>query len=166
MSKADRWSEWVLWNTTTHQSATARIGHFLDFKYGMTAMMEPPFDETVGAFGLKTLIEEGRTEGHHGWVVFSPSRWIKDEAMLRAKPKPKTMIWEDSEDRERLQHKQALGLPLSGKITEADIEAAFRARAKSAHPDTGGDAADFRKLTEAKEFLLKQSRPFRPGFEA
>jgi curved DNA-binding protein len=40
--------------------------------------------------------------------------------------------------------------------TRADVKHAFRKQARKHHPDTGGDAAKFRELVEAKERVLAE----------
>ena len=46
-----------------------------------------------------------------------------------------------------------LGVPIGA--SEADIVAAWRERAKRCHPDNGGDADEFQRITAAKNALLK-----------
>jgi hypothetical protein len=46
-----------------------------------------------------------------------------------------------------------LGLPPI--FTHADVEAAFRSKARTAHPDTGGTTAEFLTLTESRARLLQ-----------
>jgi hypothetical protein len=57
-----------------------------------------------------------------------------------------------------------LGVP--DDYTKADVLAAFRGKAKLAHPDAGGTAEMFRKLTEARDRLLAavgtKARPPKP----
>lgn len=50
------------------------------------------------------------------------------------------------------EHLTVLGLEL--EHTRADILKAFRKKSKTQHPDRGGDAADFRRLVEAKDRAL------------
>ena len=47
-------------------------------------------------------------------------------------------------------------LGLTSTATRADVQHAFRQRARQHHPDAGGDAAKFRELVEAKEHLLER----------
>lgn len=39
-------------------------------------------------------------------------------------------------------------------LTPRDIHRAWRRKAAKCHPDSGGDAAEFRRITEARDFLL------------
>ena len=48
--------------------------------------------------------------------------------------------------------RQLLGL--SPAYTPAEVEAAYRARVRVAHPDRGGSAEQFRALTESRRILL------------
>lgn len=55
-----------------------------------------------------------------------------------------------------LTHYQVLGLARTA--TERDIKIAYRKAARIAHPDTGGDPARFRQITEAYEVLGNPAR--------
>ena len=53
--------------------------------------------------------------------------------------------------------KRTLGLDAPGRIvTKQDIEAAYRERAKTAHPDRGGTGAAMAELTAAKALALAE----------
>ncbi len=65
--------------------------------------------------------------------------------------------------------RRTLGVPPTAGIQ--DIERAFRAAARSSHPDQGGDPAAFQRLVEARETLRRpppapltvvHRRPWRP----
>ncbi len=45
-------------------------------------------------------------------------------------------------------------LEVAPDADEAVVKAAFRQKAKSAHPDQGGDSAEWQRLTDAKEAML------------
>lgn len=47
-------------------------------------------------------------------------------------------------------------LGVSVSATEAEIKAAFRARARTAHPDKGGSAEEFNELRTAYQKLMAQ----------
>jgi hypothetical protein len=55
------------------------------------------------------------------------------------------------------QARQLLGLPPS--YSAADVEAAYRARVRFAHPDTGGSTETFQALTESRRVLLRSPAP-------
>ncbi len=55
-------------------------------------------------------------------------------------------------------HRFALNLPQHGPVTAEQIEDAFRRAVKHAHPDTGGSAEAFRRVTAARDALLDQLR--------
>ncbi len=52
----------------------------------------------------------------------------------------------------RREARELLGLP--PVYSAADVEAAYRARARHAHPDHGGTAEAFRAITESRRILL------------
>ena len=58
------------------------------------------------------------------------------------------------DDRE---HRETLDLPTEGTLEAVEINAAFRRRAKSAHPDAGGSDEHYRRIAEARDALLKQA---------
>lgn len=47
-----------------------------------------------------------------------------------------------------------LGLPAT--YTPSDVEGAFRDKARTAHPDRGGDPDDFKALVEGRRTLLSR----------
>lgn len=47
-----------------------------------------------------------------------------------------------------------LGLKEGSIVTKADVKAAYRAAAKSAHPDAGGNDEEMKKLNAAYELVL------------
>ncbi len=53
--------------------------------------------------------------------------------------------------------RQQLGLPPG--YTAGDVQAAYRARIRVAHPDRGGSAEEFRALTESRRILLAAPAP-------
>lgn len=58
--------------------------------------------------------------------------------------------------------RSTLGVAPDASITQ--IKAAYRALAKHTHPDRGGDAATFDRLTRAYEFLVADAaKPARPA---
>ena len=55
-------------------------------------------------------------------------------------------------------HREALGLPLDRRLSEAEIHRAYKLLAKRAHPDAGGNAEAFLQLSAAHEALMKARR--------
>jgi hypothetical protein len=53
-------------------------------------------------------------------------------------------------------HRQLLGLPLGRRLARAEIHAAYKHAAKTAHPDAGGNAQEFLALSAAQEALMKE----------
>jgi hypothetical protein len=53
-------------------------------------------------------------------------------------------------------HRQLLGLPLGRRLAAAEIHQAYKRAAKSAHPDSGGNAREFQQLSAARDALMKQ----------
>lgn len=52
-------------------------------------------------------------------------------------------------------YRQQLDLPASGTLKPQQIKSAYRKLAQKAHPDTGGNAEEFVRLTEARDALLE-----------
>jgi DnaJ-like protein len=56
--------------------------------------------------------------------------------------------------------RELLGLPLGGRLSEREIHRAYKLHAKRAHPDAGGSAEAFLKISAAHEALMKErARP-------
>ena len=51
-----------------------------------------------------------------------------------------------------------LGLPLERRLSEAEIHRAYKLLAKRAHPDAGGNAEAFLKISAAHDALMKEWR--------
>lgn len=54
--------------------------------------------------------------------------------------------------------RKLLGLPLDGPLSESQIHRAYKLLAKRVHPDAGGRAEDFLRISAAHEALLRQRR--------
>ena len=52
--------------------------------------------------------------------------------------------------------RELLGLPLDRRLSEGEIHRAYKLLAKRAHPDAGGDAEDFLKISAAHDVLMKE----------
>jgi hypothetical protein len=53
-------------------------------------------------------------------------------------------------------YRQMLGLPLGCPLAPTEIHRAYKRAAKTAHPDTGGNARAFLELSAARDALMKQ----------
>ena len=104
-------------------------------------------------------------------MVFACDKWDRVKDNVRAIQKTIEAIrgverWGASEMMERaFQAFEALPAPKSGhwadvlgvsrSATRDDVEAAYRKKAKTAHPDTGGSVEAMQKLSEAREAALR-----------
>lgn len=68
-------------------------------------------------------------------------RWDDFARMMRGKPSG-------------LDDRQTLNLPADAVLTRKGINDAYKALAKQHHPDAGGEAARFQRITEARDRLL------------
>lgn len=148
--------EWVVWNGTMGVLDMATIGRIEDGESGRQAFLAPPYG-VVGPFSLDELEEKGRISFGE-CLVMSRFRWQEDQVELRLEAQRKRraymvragLIEDDTE------HRETLDLPLDVQLTPSEINAAFRRRAKSAHPDAGGSDADYRRIAEARDALLER----------
>jgi hypothetical protein len=53
-------------------------------------------------------------------------------------------------------YRKMLGLPLGCPLAPTEIHRAYKRAAKTAHPDTGGNAQAFLELSAARDALMKQ----------
>lgn len=54
--------------------------------------------------------------------------------------------------------RELLGLPLDRRLSESEIHRAYKLLAKQAHPDAGGSAQAFLRISAAHEALLRERR--------
>jgi hypothetical protein len=54
--------------------------------------------------------------------------------------------------------RELLGLPFDRRLSESEIHRAYKLLAKRAHPDAGGNAEAFLKISAAHEALIKERR--------
>ncbi len=54
--------------------------------------------------------------------------------------------------------RELLGLPLDRRLSEREIHRAYKLSAKRAHPDVGGNAESFLKISAAHDVLMKERR--------
>jgi hypothetical protein len=123
-----------------------------------------PFDKEIQWYWLKDA-------GHHQAVYALPDGAQANlQGYLAAKLERKEAAYKQAQARryasfdasldamlERLRpasRADAALLGLSGDFTREDAERAFRAKAKLAHPDHGGDAIAFQQLVAARDRIL------------
>lgn len=85
------------------------------------------------------ILEARRTEVRHGGLIIAQTAFKGFLAL----PAPSARDWPE-----------VLGVPRTA--APADIEAAYRAKAKTAHPDTGGTKEAMAALNAAREAALKE----------
>ena len=86
-------------------------------------------------------------------------RWKEDQVELRLegrKQRPAFQKRFDFDVDDNQEHRKTLELPTEGELEPAEIKAAFRRMAKTAHPDAGGSGEDYRRIAEARDALLAQ----------
>jgi hypothetical protein len=92
-------------------------------------------------------LPEGAQANVDGYWAFKQERQeIVREAQSRAREFGTRYYWRTGAD-------VAL-LGLSGSFTREDVARAFKAKAKTAHPDAGGDAEAFQRLVNARDQAL------------
>ncbi|ANQ85836.1 J domain-containing protein [Azoarcus olearius] len=164
--------EWVIWNGEHGLVTTATLGHVEAGPDGRRAWLEEPFD-MVGPFDLDELEARGRI-AFAACIVMSRQRWQDDQVELRReslhlrRAAQQRMNEEFARFAGRRQgrqeaprqpaderpHREALGLPASGRLERRQVNAAFRRLAQKAHPDVGGSHEQFVRITKAREVLL------------
>ncbi len=150
----DNNEQWVIWNGSLGVIDMVTLGRIDDADGVRRASLAPPYD-IVGPFSLDELETQGRiTFG--ACLVMSRYRWQEDQVELRREAQEKrrvTFFQASFDDRE---HRETLDLPLEGVLESAEINAAFRRLAKTAHPDAGGTSEEYRRITEARDALLDE----------
>lgn len=149
--------EWVVWNGSLGLVILATLGSVEDGADGRRAWLAPPWN-VVGPFDLDALEAEGRI-AFGECLVMSRARWRKDQVELRREGREKRRAFQmrfGARDDDRA-HREALELPLRAALDASKINAAFRRRAKTAHPDAGGSNQDYRRIAEARDALLAQA---------
>lgn len=145
--------QWVIWNGSLGVVDMVRIGMVERGDNGRLACLAPPYD-VVGPFSLDELERTGRI-GFGACLVMSRRRWQDDQVDLRRagrKQRRALLIVPDTDDDST--HRDILDLPSAGALTRSEIKAAFRMLAKTAHPDAGGTASAYRRISEARDALL------------
>lgn len=115
----------------------------------------PAFTPHGGWAAFYTTLPKGHPACHVVW-----ERWKKQDpdgqqAWIAATMPPfwEFLDWKLDVREDASSHEAVLGL--SGNYGTADIQRAWRLKAKTAHPDVGGSAEEFRRITEARDVLLR-----------
>jgi hypothetical protein len=150
--------EWVVWNGSLGILDMAALGDVQQGESGRKAYLAPPYD-IVGPFSLDELETLGRI-AFGECLVMSRRRWLDDQLGLRlqAREKRRRLFFQQMV-RPDLDHREILDLPLAGPLNQSDINAAFRRKAKMAHPDAGGDGERYRRIVDARDALLEAIKP-------
>jgi hypothetical protein len=149
--------EWVVWNGSLGVLDAVAMGRVEQDASGRIAWLAPPYD-MVGPFSLDELETRGRV-AFGACHVMSRRQWKQDRDKLRFEARER--LWSlalhaNAPDGDSA-HRARLELPPWGALTAAQINAAFRRLAKTAHPDTGGQNDDYIRLTEARDALLERA---------
>ncbi len=169
----DAWKkeEWVIWNGYYGIVTVGTLGRIEVNEEGRSAWMDLPYD-MLGPFKLDELESHGRIE-FAACIVMSRKRWHEDQDELRRESLEKRRAAQARMNDEfsnffgghggkrksfdEKQHREALNLPLDGKLDPSQIKAAFRRLAQKVHPDMGGTDEAFVRITEARNALLEWS---------
>lgn len=165
--------EWVIWNGAHGLVTTVTVGRVEGEDDDRMAWLDEPFD-MVGPFSLEELEKSGRIT-FAACIVMSRHRWQDDQVELR---RESLRIRRATEERinerfarssgghgryqgnrkhsDERQHREALNLPIDGKLEPRQIKAAFRRIAQKAHPDAGGSNEQFVRITKARDMLLER----------
>ncbi len=148
--------QWVVWNGSMGILDLATIGHVETREGGRSAFLEAPYG-VVGPFSLDELETQGRI-AFGECLVMSRLRWQEDQVDLRleAREKRRAFLFQPNSADNDQEHREALNLPMAGELEPAEINAAFRRLAKTAHPDAGGSDEHYRRVAEARDALLEQ----------
>ena len=164
--------EWVIWNGSYGIVTLATIGRVEVGAGGRTAWLNRPYD-MVGPFSLDELETHGRI-AFAACIVMSRQRWQDNQVELRREALEKRRAAQERMNEEfarffgdhngyqdkrnafeERQHREALNLPVDGKLEPSQIRAAFRRFAQKVHPDVGGSNEQFIRITEARNALLE-----------
>ncbi len=150
--------QWVIWNGSMGILDMATIGHVEETDGGRLGFLASPYG-VVGPFSLEELETQGRI-AFGECLVMSRQRWQDDQVELRIEARKKRQAFlfrMGFDDNHNSEHREALNLAMEGALEPAEINAAFRRLAKTAHPDAGGSDQRYREIAEARDALL---RPF------
>jgi hypothetical protein len=167
--KGERVDEWVVWNGSLGVLDMAATGRVERNAIGRSAWLAAPYD-IVGPFSLDELEARGRI-AFGACLVLSRDKWREEQIELRREARKlrraaakrfdaefarRFGVRFDRQDDDR-EDRALLELPLEGELIAAEINAAFRRFAKSAHPDAGGDHEAYCRLTDARDALLERA---------
>ncbi len=164
--------EWVIWNGAYGIVTMATIGRVEVGAGCRIAWLNQPYD-MAGPFSLDELEAHGRI-AFAACIVMSRQRWQDDQVELRQASLEKRRAAQERMNEEfarffgdhsgyqdnrkpfeERQHREALNLPVDGKLEPSQIKAAFRRLAQKVHPDVGGSNEQFVRITEARNALLE-----------
>ena len=166
----ERVDEWVVWNGSLGVLDTGRDGpRRAARRWPVSAWLAAPYD-IVGPFSLDELETRGRI-AFGACLVLSRQKWQEEQIELRRQAREQRRASAERFDAEfarrfgvRFAHEDddgedraLLELPRDGELTAAEINAAFRRLAKTAHPDAGGDNEAYCRLTDARDALLERA---------
>lgn len=148
--------EWVVWNGSLGILDMATIGRIEDDGGGRYAYLAPPYG-VVGPFSLDELETRGRI-AFGECLVMSRQRWREDQVELRleAREKRRAFLFRRDFEEDEQELRRVLELPMEGALEPAEVNAAFRRLAKTAHPDAGGSDEQYRRIAEARDALLER----------
>ena len=148
--------EWFVWNGSIGILDSVTIGAVELGVGGRSAFLAPPYD-MVGPFSLDELETRGRI-AFGACLVMSRERWREDQVELRREglEKRRAFLFRLDFDGDERERREILNLPANGALEPADINAAFRRLAKTAHPDAGGSDELYRRIAEARDALLER----------
>lgn len=165
--------QWVIWNGALGLVTLVTVGRVEAGAGGRMAWLEEPF-EMVGPFSFDELETQGRI-AFAACVVMSRQRWQDDQVELRRESlhlrraaqqrmNEEFARFSDRQGRSQVsrkpfderKHREALNLPIDGKLERREINAAFRRLAQKAHPDVGGSHEEFVRITTARDALLER----------
>lgn len=164
--------EWVIWNDSYGIVTMATISRVEVGAGGRTAWLDEPYD-IGGPFSLDELETHGRI-AFAACILMSRQRWQDDQVELRRESLEKRRAAQErmndefarvfgghsgyQENRkpfDELQHREALNLPIDGRLEPSQIRAAFRQLAQKVHPDVGGSNEQFIRIMKARNTLLE-----------
>ncbi len=162
--------EYIIWNPTLGIRDFVTIERIEGEAEGRVGWLDAPYD-MVGPFSVDALERSGRI-GFAECFVMSRQRWREDQAELRreafeAQRKAREKIYEELHRANRRKraghgageersHRELLCLPVEGMLEVAQVKAAFRRAARTAHPDVGGSHEHFVRIADARDALLER----------